>query len=191
MPTESLATHFSSAEKRIKMATSVKRKLEMDVSEVQDTYENHSITIHGIVGCISPVKTSRKDPKKKYFNAAISDSKKTMRMVSFDPSIRPQLENNANRADEDNQPAVALENCLVKKNSFQQLPNSDPTYEILLTTRSRVLPSPSKKFRVAADDFKSVMPDSATVSDAVSISDLELIAVNSRILNKSFSTRRH
>ena len=171
------------------MAAPVKRKLEFDVSEVQDTITN--ATIHGVVGYISPIKTSSKDPTKKYFNAAISDGKKTMRMVSFDPELRPQLakmaatDDNA-KATENSSDAVALVNCIVKRNSFRQRSDSDPhpTFELLLTNKSKVMPSPLKKFRVASGDFQSVMQqDCLTVgpSTLITISDLHLVPVNQRV----------
>ena len=97
------------------MATPVKRKLELDVSEIQDTH--HHATVHGVVGCLSPMKTSKKDATKKYFNAAISDGKQTLRMVSFDPGLRPQLQKIINEEAEQSSP-VALVNCIVKKSCF-------------------------------------------------------------------------
>ena len=166
------------------MATPVKQKLEFDVSEVQDTYDH--ATIHGVIGCLSPIKTSKKDASKKYFNAAISDGKQTFRMVSFDAGLRPKLEkiiNEENTEAEQSSP-VALVNCIVKKSCFPTVGNSndDLTFELLLTNHSKVLPSPLKKFRVTSENFQSLSNFPAgSNSTAVTISGLDLVAVNQRV----------
>ena len=43
--------------------------------------------VHGVVTRLSPVKTS-KNTKRQYFDAAMTDGKKSVRMVSFLPSLR-------------------------------------------------------------------------------------------------------
>ena len=164
------------------MATPVKRKLEFDVSEIQDTH-NHA-TIHGVIGCLSPIKTSKKDATKKYFNAAISDGIQTVRMVSFDPALRPKLEKIMN---EESSP-VGIVNCIVKKSIFLSAGNStdDPTFELLLNNHSKVVPSPLKKFRLTSENFELLSNSPATsTSTTVTISELHLLAVNERVTLRS------
>ena len=52
-----------------------------------------AVTVHGVVlGTVSPVKTSTLNRGVKYFDGTFSDGKKTLRMVSFEPKLRGQLE---------------------------------------------------------------------------------------------------
>ena len=66
----------------LKMA--FKRKLEFDVSEAE---ECGIAVVHGVVVEVTPVKKSRSDKKVKYFNGQISDGKKSVRLVSFQPHV--------------------------------------------------------------------------------------------------------
>lgn len=126
--------------------------------------------------------TSRKDEKRKYFNAAITDGKNTMRMVSFDPSLRGDLDKLSRGTDGEDDSAVTLMNCVVKKSNFSRSSDGpdDPQYEILLTSRTKVIKSPKKKFKVSQNDLYSLMPESKAAT-TVSISDLSLLAVNNRV----------
>ena len=72
----------------------VKRKwresIDVEVSEVESA--SARATVHGIITELSPVKSGRKNESIKYFNVKISDGKKSMRVVSFSPRIRNELE---------------------------------------------------------------------------------------------------
>ena len=52
------------------------------------------VTVHGviIVGQISPLKTSKTKSGVRYFDGSLSDGRKTLRMISFDPKLREQFE---------------------------------------------------------------------------------------------------
>ena len=63
------------------------------------------------VGPTSPIKTSRKNVQIKYFKGSLSDGSKAVRFVSFEPKLRPQIE----QAREDLR-RVSLSNCAVKRN---------------------------------------------------------------------------
>ena len=58
--------------------------MELDVSDIEESCD--SATVHGVVVELSPVKASGKDSAKKYFTEKLSDGKKTVKLVSFDPS---------------------------------------------------------------------------------------------------------
>jgi len=50
-------------------------------------------TVEGaFVATLSPIKTSRKNTGVKYFEGQIFDGCKTVRFVSFEPKLRPQIE---------------------------------------------------------------------------------------------------
>ena len=86
-----------------------KRKLEeMDVSEIECGYEG--ATVHGVVTEPSPVKVSRKNEQVRYFSGKVSDGKKTVRVVSFDPALCGTMEKSRVEAS-----AIALVNCQVKE----------------------------------------------------------------------------
>ena len=112
---------------------------EMDVSEV---CEMKGATVHGMpVGELSPVKDSRSKVGVRYFEGQLSDGKKTVRIVSFEPKLRSDLERMKNSSE-----SLALMNCSVQKCKW---PGSEDL-EIVAGSRSSCMPSP-KKFRVDED----------------------------------------
>ena len=81
---------------------------EMDVSEV---CEAKGATVHGVlVGHLSPVKESHGKAGVKYFKGKLSDGKKTLRIVSFEPKLLGDLERITNSGER-----VAVVNCSVQK----------------------------------------------------------------------------
>ena len=65
----------------------------MDVSDVVASTSAGSGTVHGVlIGEVSPVKTSRRRSDVKYFESQLSDGKKTVRLVSFEPSLHHKFE---------------------------------------------------------------------------------------------------
>ena len=66
------------------------RKNDMEVSEM---HQSSTATVHGmVVGELSPIKTSRKRSSVKYFEGNISDGRKVARMISFEPSLRSEIQ---------------------------------------------------------------------------------------------------
>ena len=94
------------------------------------------------VGPISPIKTSRKNTRIQYFKGSLSDGSKTVRFMSFEPKLRPQIE----QAREDLR-GVSLSNCAVKRNRGDK--------EVMVSNQSKILDSP-KKFKVDQSTLMSV-----------------------------------
>ncbi len=67
------------------------------------------VNIHGVVTQLSPVKVSRTS-KKKYFDGKLTDGKKTMRIVSFEPELRSDMDKSRLERS-----PVAILNCKVKE----------------------------------------------------------------------------
>ena len=64
---------------------------EMDVSQL--VAPSSSATVYGVfVGAVLPVKTSRKNSCVKYFESQLCDGKKIVRVVSFEPKFRNEIE---------------------------------------------------------------------------------------------------
>ena len=148
-----------------------KRKLEdVDVSDIDSPIEN--VTVHGVVTSLSPVKASKKMDHKKYFNANITDGKTAMRLISFEPSLRPEMDISCAQ-----QKTIAVVNCQVKETPEQyQSGSSDQSkYEILLSSRSAIQKSP-KKFTVDPD----IKSDGETVQ-TIALEDLPIISVNQKV----------
>ena len=78
--------------------------LDVDVSEIESTGDN--VTVHGFITALSPVKKSKTN---KYFNARLSDGKKTMRVVSFNPTVHDTLQDYHHKS-----APIALTDCLIK-----------------------------------------------------------------------------
>ena len=64
----------------------------MDVSEVESPYEG--VTVHGVITSLSPIKegTSQDSHNYQYFSAKMSDGKKSMRVISFHPSLHSDMQ---------------------------------------------------------------------------------------------------
>ena len=144
-----------------------KRKLEyLDVSDIGGPTE--AATVSGIITELSPVKVSRKNSQVKYFSGKVTDGKKTVRVVSFDPSLRNQMEKSRMEGS-----AVSIVNCQIKQST--QVGSSD--YEILASTRSTVEASPTKKFQLPPD-LTLLDPDTPV---EVELKDLRDLRVNQRV----------
>ena len=68
------------------------------------------ITVHGVLTDLSPLKSGRNAPYRKYFNAKVSDGKKTLKFVSFDAEMRSKTEYHR-------QEPITLANCNFKMNT--------------------------------------------------------------------------
>ncbi len=149
-----------STKKEDETAESRKRKCdEMEVSEISHRTPS---TIHGVfVGEVSPVKCGRRNPAVKYFEGHMTDGKKTVQVVSFEPTLKAEVEK-ARKSTE----GVALTNCLVQES---KQPGKD--FEIKATSETTVAKSP-KKFG-GGQDF-----DYAGVSAA---SELRGLTVNQHV----------
>ena len=65
--------------------------------------------VQGVFVCpISLIKTSRKNARVQYFEGSLSDGSKTVRFVSFEPKLRPQIK----QARKDLH-GVSLSNCAI------------------------------------------------------------------------------
>ena len=84
-----------------------KRKFdEWDVSDIEESQE---AAVHGVITNLSPVKVSRRNAKVHYFDGKMSDGRKSVRLVAFDPSLRSAMESSRSKGS-----SVRLVNCLVK-----------------------------------------------------------------------------
>lgn len=94
--------------------------------------------VHGIVTELSPIKVSRRDDNIKYFDARITNGRKTLRMVAFDPTLRSQME-----TAQTNSTPIAIINCQIKEKTEYNFGNN-PAFEIHTSKRSKVEASPRK-----------------------------------------------
>ena len=69
------------------------------------------ITVHGVLTDLSPLKSGRNAPYRKYYNAIVSDGK-TLKFVSFNPEMRSKMEFRR-------QEPIAIANCNIKMNTFK------------------------------------------------------------------------
>ena len=129
---------------------------EYDVSEIR---KSKHAKVHGVVTRHSPVKTS-KNTKRQYFDAAITDGKKSVRMVSFLPSLRETLDDVRKT-----QSTVSLIDCTISSDKGQET--------IYLNEKTQVQNSP-KKFSVppACGTSSTKMCDPSTLCRNTDISVL-------------------
>ncbi len=133
---------------------------ELEIADI-DTCRD-CVTVHGVVTELSPVKCSTRS-EVKYFTGKLSDGKSTLRMVSFDPKLRPQLLPSYNK-----KVAVALTDCTVKPSQ------SGGSLEIQAATRRTAVQASPREFTLPAD-LRAIDPDAGV---DVNIEDLEKLAVN-------------
>ena len=136
----------------VKMAC--KRKINFDEFDVSDVKESRNAIVHGVVTDLKPLKKSKKDEMVKYFSGELCDGKNSIRLISFQPSLRSSLINSLEKKD-----AVSLVNCQVRGTQ-----GGGP--EVLLTNATKVEPSPkkfdtkiSRKQPVHMDDLPSITVD--------------------------------
>jgi len=111
----------------------------MNVSEIKSS-TSKCATVHGVVvGELSPVKTSSKNSAMKYFDGRFGDGTKTVRLVSFDSTLRSKLEDTMKAGG-----GVALQNCMIKRKA-----GSDE-FELHVNNKRVVVNSP-KKFKLSED----------------------------------------
>ena len=98
--------------------------------KVSDLVPSNSANVEGVfVGPISPIKTSRKTVRVQYFKGSLSDGSKTVRFVSFEPKLRPQIEQAR-----ENLRGVSLSNCAITRNRGDM--------EVVVSNQSKILDSP-------------------------------------------------
>ena len=95
-------------------ACEVREMAEKKDFDVSDLVEVSNATVHGVAMEVSPVRPSRKNPEVKYFSGKLSDGQKVVRMISFEPKLRPVLD----KSREERKP-VALVNCKVSESKFE------------------------------------------------------------------------
>ena len=131
--------------------------------------ESQGATVHGVVvGELSPVKDSRGKAGVRYFEGQLSDGKKTVRMVSFEPKLRSDLDRFRKSGK-----GVELVNCCIKRSKM----SGGETLEIVAGCRSSVKPS-AKKFRV---DKEAAVLSVSGVVDVKCLEEVKHLAVNQHV----------
>lgn len=134
--------------------------------DVSDLTPTKIAKVHGVVvGEVSPVKESKKNSTCKYFQGQLSDGKKTVRMISFEPKLRQDLQ----KAKETQQ-EIALDNVCVQQNKLHQ-----DTLEIVIGSRSSVTKSP-KKFQISDNALNEF-----SISNVSTIEEIRELTVNQHI----------
>ena len=101
------------------------KKRELDVSEIDE--EVKDICVHGVPVAVSPKKKSRKNESITYFDGEVSDGKKTVRVVSFNPSLHSKM-----KEAEESLSNIAFSHADIKKSGRSGEP------EVFLTSKSEV-----------------------------------------------------
>ena len=119
---------------------------EIELSKICE--EKKSVTVHGVVTSLSPMKESK--TKVKYFRGTIADQSKKVSVVSFEPKLWKRL----NQSHE-NCSSVALVNC-----NIQEARNkTSGDYEIVASSQTEVTES-ERQFEIdASEDEDQVTVD--------------------------------
>ena len=107
---------------------------------VSDLVPCSSVNVEGVfVGTLSPIKSSSKNKQNKYYDGSFSDGVKTVRLVSFEPKLREQIEEAHKKCY-----GVSLSNCAV-----QHSQQEESELEVFMSSKTSVVKFP-KKFKVSA-----------------------------------------
>lgn len=121
------AVEFMSTTSRMSQPPAVK------VFEVSEMVQGTNATVHGVVTELSPIKVSRNNPNTKYFSGKLSDGKKLARVISFQPQLRPTMEESRKE-----QSAIAMVNCTIQENKY------DSDLEVMASSHTTIQVSPKK-----------------------------------------------
>ena len=141
-----------------------KKPVELNVSDVDEEYD--SATVHGVTAKVSLVKSSSNNPKIKYFTWKMSDCTKTVRVISFDPGLRPRFAESF----EKNGP-IALVNCKVQETQSKA---TNCQSELVASTKCCSVVKSEKEFEVLQDRH-TIDPD---VSKEIMLSAIPSCTVN-------------
>ena len=119
---------------------------------------------------VSPVKRSRKNDTVRYFHCELTDGKKIVKLVSFDPALQSVLKDACEKDS-----TISLSKCQVKpsRDNPEQL-------EILLSPRSKVDSSPRK---LSVNRQLKLTPDNKTINleDIGDISINQIVSVRAKV----------
>ena len=130
--------------------------------------EEGQATVHGVVVDVSPIQTSRKNSDIRYFSGKMSDSRKIVRVICFDPKLGPAMEKSL----EEKKPVV-LVNCKVKTGKF-----SFPL-EFMTSQAMRSENSP-KRFKIEEEPMNACVREALTVEDTTSSTVTQQISVQGK-----------
>ena len=143
-----------------------------DVSELDSPCSQ--VDINGIVTQLSPVKKSRTNDRVRYFDGKLSDGKKTLRVVSFEPGLRAQMDKSLTEKS-----PVTIVNCQEQKKTQYISANGPDTLEILASKKSKVQSSPHKNFDLP-ENLEALDPD-CQPSVGIKLSEIDDIAVGQHV----------
>ena len=148
-------------------------KEEFNVSEVKKECKNASV--HGVVVKLSPVRSVRKSPASKYFDADFTDGKKTLKFVSYDPLLRPKLEQL-----KEEKATLTITDCSIKQSTY---PATMGNFELYGKSGTKVIPNPEKKFDIPEEFVCSSPPVLNLLRDLKDMRSGQHVTVNGKILS--------
>ena len=93
------------------METGIGKKRKMDEWDVSEIETSSEACVHGVPVFVSPTRKSRKNNAVSLFDGQMSDGKKVVRMISFDPSLQSEM-----KKAQETKCVIALSKCQVKAN---------------------------------------------------------------------------
>ena len=124
---------------------------------------------------LSPVKVSRKNSSVRYFDGKLSDSRKTVQVISFDTSLHTKLE--SSRIEKS---CVSLVNCDVKAVSGARL-EKPGKMEIMATNQTKVAVSP-RKFEVS-EVSEADVPKEVNISEVDGLERGQRVTIVVKVVN--------
>ena len=138
---------------------------EIELSQICE--EKKSVTVHGVITSLSPMKESK--TKVKYFRGTIADQSKKVPVVSFEPKLWKRL----NQSHE-NCSSVELVNC-----NIQEARNkTSGDYEIVASSRTEVTES-ERQFEIDASEDE----DQVTVDKLCQLAPNSITSIVAKVEN--------
>ena len=130
------------------------------------------ITVHGVLTDLSPLKSGRNAPYRKYFSAKFSNGK-TLKFVSFNAEMRSKMESRR-------QEPIAIVSCNFKMNTFKgssglEIIASPPKNTVSRSPRNFQLPAAEEMYRL---DPELAPSRCVTLQDLYSIVNYQNVTVS-------------
>ena len=140
---------------------------EFEVSHIKNECSNASV--HGVISRLSRIHTAKSNPTTLYFEADVTDGKKTLRFVCFDVNLRSAMEDLKEEAK-----AVTIEDCCIQQSTYAPTRGN---FELISNPETKVVQNLGKEFNIPSDHIRLF----THTPKLVQLSELKEIPLGTRV----------
>lgn len=117
---------------------------EFEASEIRNECSNASV--HGVISRLSRVHSAKNNPATLYFEADVTDGKKTLRFVCFDVNLRSTMEELKKEGK-----AVTIKDCCISQSTYAQTRGN---FELINNPETKVVQNPEMEYDIPSDSIR-------------------------------------